>query len=94
MPNPDHWEKLSDCARAAEDHRDLSAPFGFSTRVAALWAAGARPLVPNMWEWMSVRSVAVALGVMALTLAFNSDLFSRGFSIEVSVIDTIDGPIL
>jgi hypothetical protein len=38
--------------------------------------------------------VAVALGVMALTLAFNSDLFSRGFSIEVSVIDTIDGPIL
>ena len=94
MQASEKWEKLSGCARACPGDQDLVPPFGFSTRVAAIWAAGARPLVPNMWEWLSVRSVAVAFGVMLITLAFNTDLLSRGFMIEVSVVDTIDGPIL
>lgn len=76
------------------DDRDTTIPFGFATRVAAVWAAGARPAFPNVWEWLSIRSVVVAVGVMALTLAFNADLFAGGTAIEVSVVDTVDGPIL
>ena len=94
MQNPDQWNKLADCARAAADDRDLSAPYGFSTRVAAIWAAGARPVLPNMWEWLSIRSVGVAFSVMALALALNSDLLANDLTIDVSVVDTVEGPIL
>lgn len=94
MKPPEKWNRISLVARAAKDMRDTSPPYGFATRVAAVWAAGARPVLPNVWEWLSIRSVFVALCIMAVTLAWNADLFTGGATIEVSVVDTITGPIL
>lgn len=94
MNTPEKWNKVAACAGTTAQRQDLSVPYGFATRVAAVWAAGARPLIPNMWEWLSIRSVAVALGVMALTLAWNADLFAGDYALDVGVADSITGPIL
>ena len=94
MNTPEKWSKVAACAGATVEERDTTAPYGFATRVAAVWAAGSRPLIPNMWEWLSIRSVAVALGVMALTLAWNADLFAGDYALDVGVADFITGPIL
>ena len=93
--NPtEKWNRIRSVARQASDERGNQAPFGFAPRVAALWAAGARPILPDLWEWLSIRSVLVAVSVMLLTLALNADLFTGGAALEVSVVDTLTGPVL
>lgn len=68
------WHKLTQLARQADDARDLSAPYGFATRVAAQ-AAGLPPSSPwASFERFALRGllVAGALGVGAITFSFSA----------------------
>ncbi len=94
MNDEDKLQKLTRWAIAAHCVEGGPAPFGFATRVAARWAAGKPPTVAGIWEWFSLRSVAIALGIMLLTIFVNHDLLSDGFTPEVSVADSIAGPLL
>ncbi len=58
------WQRLVEAARKAPPAADESAPFGFSTRVAAL-AFAARPAGSSIFARYSLRAAAVA-GLLAL----------------------------
>ena len=60
--NPENpsWEKLVALARRAQDERPESAPFGFSTRVAALAMAGEGRVSVTLFERWSWRALAIA----------------------------------
>ena len=60
--NPENpsWEKLVALARRARDDRPETAPYGFSTRVAALAMAGEGYSAVSLFERWSWRAVAIA----------------------------------
>ncbi|WP_438482402.1 hypothetical protein [Oleiharenicola lentus] len=65
------WQKLTTLARQADDTRDVAAPYGFATRVAAR-AMLAQPASPwEVFERVALRGLVVA-GVMGVAaFAFN-----------------------
>ncbi|MFA6289373.1 MAG: hypothetical protein WC661_18480 [Opitutaceae bacterium] len=72
--NPSHsfWFRLAEAARLAPaDARDVAAPSGFSTRVAALAFASAEASFSAMLARLSWRALTVAALVMAVTIAAN-----------------------
>ena len=76
-PNPS-WDRLVAAARNAPDERDVQAPFGFSTRVAALAMTSKRPGLSQI-ERYSLRAMILActLAVAAVATNYSSirDLF-------------------
>ncbi|MGB0581903.1 MAG: hypothetical protein ACPGVU_19585 [Limisphaerales bacterium] len=94
MTKENKWERLSRWARRERKIEGEGAPYGFSNRVAAIWAAGEAPLIPDWWEWLSIRSVVVAMVIMLGTLAVNHDVVAHGFEIDVSMMDSMEEPIL
>ena len=74
--DPRHpWSRLTAAARQRPDEGDATAPFGFSTRVAALALAGERRSV-SLYERFALRAVGVA-GLMAVaSVAANFSLFT------------------
>ena len=77
MKTNDKWEKLAAQARRAPQEGLPDLPYGFTTRVVARWQATAKAAMPSMWEWMSVRGLLVACGVMVLALGLNYDLYGE-----------------
>ncbi len=71
----DHqWQKLTTLARQADDARDVAAPYGFATRVAAR-ATTLPPASPwESFERFATRGlfVAGALGVAAFAFNFTT----------------------
>lgn len=69
--NPENpsWEKLVALARRARDERPETAPYGFSTRVAALAMAGEGRLSASLFERWSWRAVAIAGMFAAVSVA-------------------------
>ena len=67
------WRKLVAAARRAPPPADEAAPFGFSTRVAALAFDGARP-APSAFARLSIRAAGVAclLAVVAVVVNFSA----------------------
>ncbi len=94
MKDDDKWLKLAGWAAAGRKIDGSPAPLGFSTRVAARWAAGEIPDTPNLWELFSVRSMFIALSIMVATVFVNYDIFSRGLDVEITMVDSIEGPLL
>ena len=83
----DHqWQKLTALARQAEDARDIAAPYGFATRVAALAPAPASGLV---FERFALRGLAVAaaFGLGALAFSFTTTQAETGD--ETGVTDAV-----
>ncbi|MGD1030375.1 MAG: hypothetical protein ABSA05_04465 [Opitutaceae bacterium] len=68
-PNP-AWDRLVAAARNAPDDRDVQAPFGFSTRVAALAMASGRPARSQI-ERYSIRAMILACTLAAAAIAAN-----------------------
>lgn len=67
MTNPtphDPWSRLTRAARQVQDDRDTSAPYGFSTRVAALALAVERRSA-SVVDRLALRALGVA-GLVAL----------------------------
>ena len=68
--SPSPWERLASAARDAADDRELTAPFGFSTRVAA--QALSTPPVPLLMQKLSLRALGVGVSLMLVTIAANA----------------------
>jgi hypothetical protein len=85
MNNMDqNWRKLVETARHAATETAPAAPFGFSTRVAARWLAGGRPLL-SAWELLSLRSLGLALLVMLVSLGVSFSAVQDQFTPEPAV---------
>ncbi len=64
------WARLTAAARRAPLGGETAAPYGFSTRVAALAFAAERP-IRSLFERFSIRAVAVAGLLAVLSVAAN-----------------------
>lgn len=64
------WERLTTAARTVGDDRDVTAPYGFATRVAALALSQERKVV-SLFERFALRAVGVACLLALGSLALN-----------------------
>ena len=73
QPPRDPWSRLVSSARNVRDERDTAAPFGFSTRVAALAFAAPRRGV-SVFERFALRAVGVAslLAIGSVAMNYNA----------------------
>ena len=62
------WQRLAAAARRAAPERDESAPYGFSTRVAAR-AFGEEPQAPSAFARLSLRAATAGSGSNAPLIA-------------------------
>ncbi len=88
---PKHpWQRLATAARHAPDDRDTAAPYGFSTRLAALALAAERPVV-SLLERFSLRAlgIAAALAVLSVTVHYTLPANSSSDDDEISVDDPV-----
>src|ERR1017187_8344190 len=86
------WQKLFAAARrAAPAGEDESAPFGFSTRVAAL-AFGAESPAPSIFAPLAVRAAAVACVLAVFSVAVNYRAITGAFEGE-SAVAANDDPV-
>ena len=87
MKQSDPWRNLVAAARLHTDGRDESAPYGFSTRVAALGLA-AKPARASILDPFSLRVSLQALGVAALLAVVSTGVsysaLSRAFAFPAS----------
>jgi hypothetical protein len=74
-PAHDPWTKLAASARMAKDDRDVTAPYGFSTRVAALAFARERA-VGSLFERFALRAVGVAALLAIVSTVANYTLLN------------------
>jgi hypothetical protein len=91
-PDDRSWQKLVAAARRAAPPGDESAPFGFSTRVAAL-AFGNRRSPVSEFARLSLRAAAVAGLLAVLAVAANFSAIRGAFDDENAVATTSDDPI-
>ena len=81
------WARLAAAARRAPQSGDSSAPYGFSTRVAALAFAGAERPFRSLFERFSLKAVGVAsLLAVASVLANYSALTAEATEDDYSVV--------
>jgi hypothetical protein len=85
------WQKLVAAARRAPPARDESAPFGFSTRVAAL-AFGAERQSPSIFSRLSLRAAAVACLLAVAAVALNYSAIKGAFE-DDSAVAANDDPV-
>jgi hypothetical protein len=67
---PDPWPRLVAAARRAPDDRDVTAPYGFATRVAALAMAQERVAI-SLMERFALRALGVACLLALVSVATN-----------------------
>ena len=82
------WARLVAAARRAPDERDTTAPYGFSTRVAAL-AAERAPV--SLFARYSLRALGVACLLAIASVAANYSAIAGAFSDEPAV--AADDPV-
>jgi len=68
------WQKLAAAARAVRDERDLAAPYGFSTRVAALAMTAPVASPWALFEKFAIRGLIAAsvFGVAAVAFGYGA----------------------
>ena len=89
----DPWSRLAAAARTVRDERDDSAPYGFSTRVAALAFAQERSVV-SVFDRFALRALGVACLLALGSFAMNYNAISLpatpGTTVAVSSSDDFD----
>jgi len=84
------WSRLVAAARSAPDDRDPVAPFGFSTRIAALALnAPPRSSFSVVFERLSWRALGVACVLMLASVAVSYPAITRTSDDEVTVRDPV-----
>jgi len=68
------WQKLTTAARKVGDEREVTAPYGFSTRVAAMAMASERMSLAALVDRLSWRALGVAglLAVASVAASYSS----------------------
>lgn len=75
--HPRHaWNRLAAAARTVADDRDLSAPYGFATRVAAL-ALGREARAASLFDVFALKALGIACLLAACSVALNFGEISR-----------------
>lgn len=69
------WMRLTSVSRRVRDERDVSAPYGFATRVAAL-ALVQESRVASVLERMALRAVGVASLLAICSVALNYEVLA------------------
>ena len=77
------WTRLTTAARRVQDDRDLSAPYGFATRVVALAFAQERR-VASLFERFALRAVGVASLLALFSIVLNYPALSTTGSTTVT----------
>jgi len=90
-PDEKFWQRLVEAARKAPPAGDEAAPFGFSTRVAAL-AFEQRPSPAFLFARTSLRAAAVAGLLAAAAVAVNYSAIRGAFE-DDSAAAAADDPI-
>ncbi len=83
-PSDQKWQRLVAAARRAPDARDVTAPFGFSTRVAA--QAYAAP-VASLLERFSLRALGVAALLAVVCVAGNYTTIASALDPDSGAVD-------
>ena len=84
------WQRLVAAARHAPDPgHDGAAPFGFSTRVAALALAAERPSMRALVNRLSLRALGVALALMIFSIAANYSSLSLSADADQDSFDPV-----
>ncbi|MGA2017209.1 MAG: hypothetical protein ABSH26_09640 [Opitutaceae bacterium] len=78
------WQRLAAAARRAAPERDESAPYGFSTRVAAQ-AFGEERRAPSAFLRLSLRAAAVACLLAVAAVAANYSAIKCAFEGDPAV---------
>lgn len=73
-PKDQGWQSLLAAARRAKDDRDVTAPYGFATRVAALAMTSQRAPARSVFDRLSWRvlGVAGALAILSVITSYRS----------------------
>lgn len=76
--DPKHpWQRLVRAARQVPQEHEAAAPYGFSTRIAALAVAAERP-AGSLFERFALRALGVACLLAVASVAFNYSVFTSG----------------
>lgn len=86
------WQRLVESARRHSDDRDVSAPYGFATRVAALAFAAERPVV-SLFERLSLRAMGIACLLALAAVAANYSSVRHLFDQPSSPLPVSDDPM-
>lgn len=65
-PEDQAWQKLVQSARQVRDERDLTAPFGFSTRIVSRALASTESSLASVFERFSWKALSLA-GLLAVS---------------------------
>ncbi|MSU51463.1 MAG: hypothetical protein EXS37_20645 [Opitutus sp.] len=76
------WARLTSAARACRDDRDVTAPYGFATRVAALALAQERKVV-SLIERFALRALGVSCLLALSSVALNYGLLGANAEDEL-----------
>jgi hypothetical protein len=83
------WQRLVTAARQAPVTKDVAAPYGFATRVAARAMGDGRPTLSAMFGRFSVRALWVACLLTLVSVAANYLAFASSEDDEQSLIDPV-----
>ena len=85
---PDYWKRLAGTARRAPEEPALEMPFGFDTRVLAVWQAQreGEELLP--WAQLLRGALVCASLIMLLSLAMNFQSMKEGDPGPVAIADS------
>ena len=75
---PSAWNRLVGTARGVPETRDVTAPYGFATRVAARAWAGDRP-TGSVFAGLALRAMGVSCLLAVLAVAANYSTVQRLF---------------
>ncbi len=73
------WSRLTSAARTVRDGRDTAAPYGFSTRVAALAFAPERTMA-SLFDLFALRALGVSCLLALGSVALNYQELTTGLS--------------
>lgn len=78
-PDDIAWQRLAAASRRAVDNRDTSAPYGFSTRIAAL-AFASEPPRTSLFQRFSFRALGFACALMLVSVAANYSVITSAYA--------------
>ncbi|MBI3849121.1 MAG: hypothetical protein HY298_02345 [Verrucomicrobia bacterium] len=85
-----NWQVGAAAARKAPVPPLREIPFGFATRVVALWRAQARTVSPDViWERLSLRALVCASVLLLLSLAWSSSMSADGQLLKPALEHTV-----
>lgn len=88
----DPWSRLVAAARTVRDDRDATAPYGFSTRVAAL-AFSQQRRMNSLFDRFALRAVGIACLLAIASMAVNYSVMNAPAPVDDHISVAADDPM-